>query len=342
MHIALFCPFSHGPTRGNITSVKRIARHLRQAKCRVDLVPLDTPDRNDRLHKLTLAPPELIHAFHAFHAGPIARRIAGESGIPYIITLTGSDLFDPVLRDHQETRLAIRDAAAITCFDPLVAELANQTFPMISDRLVIIPQGVEPFPDFPAIGRNDNNFILLLPSALRPVKGIDFAISQLTPLLDTIPNLQLWVVGGVLDTEYAATINAQAAGLPWVQLKGEVPHKAMGQLYAAADLVLNSSLFEGGMANALLEAMIMAKPVLARDVPGNRSLISHGKTGWLFKDGDELRQLIQDAAEQPRQRQDIGRAAQDYVIRHFSPDLEAGALIELYRGAVQGDLPGTG
>jgi glycosyltransferase involved in cell wall biosynthesis len=288
------------------------------------------PDRYERLQQLATSPPELLHAFHAFHAGPVARQAAHELQIPYIITLTGSDLFDPTLRDHQETRQAIHDAAAITCFDPLVAELADQTFPLITDKLVVVPQGVEPFPDYPATTRTDNEFIILLPSALRPVKGIDFAMSQLAPLLVDLPNLQLWVVGGVLDTEYATTIRAQASELSWVHLRGEVPHKAMGQLYAAADLVLNSSLFEGGMANALLEAMIMAKPVLARDVPGNRSLIRHKETGWLFQDGDTLRELVRSITQQPRQRENVGRAAQEYVIKQFSPAAEATALVDLY------------
>jgi glycosyltransferase involved in cell wall biosynthesis len=331
MRIALFCPFSHGPTRGNITSVKRIAKHLRQASCQVEFIPLDVQDRHDKLQKLALSPPDLLHAFHAFHAGPVARKAAIQSGIPYIITLTGSDLFDPVLRDHPESRQAIRDATAITCFDPLVAELADQTFPLITEKLVVIPQGVEPFPEYPAATRSDNQFIILLPSALRPVKGIDFAMAQLDPLIADLPNLQLWVVGGVLDTEYATTIRALAADLPWVHLKGEVPHKAMGQLYAAADLVLNSSLFEGGMANALLEAMIMAKPVLARNVPGNRSLIRHGKTGWLFQDGDELRQLIRNIAQKNNQRIFVGKTAQDYVVKHFSPKAEATSLTRLYQ-----------
>jgi glycosyltransferase involved in cell wall biosynthesis len=105
----------------------------------------------------------------------------------------------------------------------------------------------------------------------------------------------------------------------------------MGQQYVTADLVLNSSKFEGGMANVLLEAMIMAKPVLARDIPGNRSLILHGKTGWLFEDGDTLRQLILALAQQPDQREQVGRAAQRFVTEQYSPSQEALTLIKLYK-----------
>lgn len=330
MHIALFCPFSLGPTRGNITSVQRIAKHLQQLGCKVSLIPLDSPDLDKHLQQLSASPPDLLHAFHAFHAGPVTRTTAAELKRPYLITLTGSDLFDPSLRDHPYTRQAIADAAAITCFDPLVAELAANSFPGAAQKIAVIPQGVEPFPDTLPMQRPENSFIILLPAALRPVKGIDVAIQQLAPLAARLPSLQLWVAGGILDVDYAAIIAAEAGKYPWVRLLGETPYQLMGQLYATADVVLNSSHFEGGMANALLEAMVMAKPVLAHDIPGNRSLIRHAETGWLFMEGEALRQLVLALAQQPDQLEQVGRAAQRFVMEHFSPAQEATTLIKLY------------
>jgi len=330
MHSALFCPFTHGPTRGNITSVQRIARHLQRTGCQVSLTGLDVPDLDTRLHRLAIDRPDLLHGFHAFHAGPLTRATARALGIPYLITLTGSDLFDPSLRDHPDTRQAIADAAAITCFDVLVAKLAASSFPLAAQKISVIPQGVEPFPEVTPLQHPENAFIILLPAALRPVKGIDFAIHQLDSLATRLPELQLWIAGGVLDAGYAAMVQAEADTRPWITLLGETPYQAMGKLYATADLVLNSSQFEGGMANALLEAMIMAKPVIARNIPGNRSLIRHGETGWLFKDGDELRQLVYLLAQQPQQREQVGRAAQNRVTEFFSPEREATALATLY------------
>lgn len=330
MQIALFAPYSQGPIRGNITSVQRIARHLQMHGLQTDLISLDATDLPLRLQKLASTPPTLLHGFHAFHAGPFTRTTAQQLGVPYLITLTGSDLFDPNLRDHPDTIRALGDATAVTCFDPLVAKLAMQAFPQISARLHVIPQGVEPFQNTILTEKPSDSFVILLPAALRPVKGIDFAIEQLTPLALEQPRMQLWIAGGELDYQYAATIRAQAAKLPWVKLLGEVPHQSMGALYAAADLVLNSSEFEGGMANALLEAMVMGKPVLARDVPGNRSLICHGETGWLFEDGTQLRQLVRMSAQQPDQLIKAGRAAHDDVTAHFSPAREATELAALY------------
>ena len=331
MQIALFSPYSQGPIRGNITSVQRIARHLQMHGLQTDLISLDATDLPLRLQKLASTPPTLLHGFHAFHVGPLTRTTAQQLGVPYLITLTGSDLFDPNLRDHPDTIRALGDAAAVTCFDPLVAKLALQAFPQISPRLHVIPQGVEPFQNTILTEKTSDSFVILLPAALRPVKGIDFAIEQLTPLALEHPRMQLWIAGGELDYQYASTIRAQATKLPWVKLLGEVPHQSMGALYAAADLVLNSSEFEGGMANALLEAMVMGKPVVARDVPGNRSLICHGETGWLFQGGEELRCLIRQLMADPTVRDKVAGQAQQHVLTQYSPQREAGLLAELYR-----------
>lgn len=340
MRIALFCPFSQGPTRGNITSVQRIARHLQAHGLQTCQIALDASDLSLRLQNLVSTPLTLLHGFHAFHTGPLTRSTAHHLGLPYLITLTGSDLFDPALRDHTETRQALHDAAAVTCFDPIVAELALQAFPEISAKLHVIPQGVEPFHDTTPAEKPSDSFVILLPAALRPVKGIDSAIEQLTPLALEQPHLQLWIAGGELDGHYAATVHAQAAKLPWVKLLGEVSHQAMGALYAAADLVLNSSQFEGGMANALLEAMVMGKPVLARDVPGNRSLIRDKETGWLFQDGDEVRRLIRQLMADPTLRDTVARQAQQHVLAQYSPQREADLLAQLYRSLL--DSPADG
>lgn len=334
MHCALFCPFSLGPARGNITSVQRISRNLHRQGCHVNLLPLDSPDLQARLRHLADDPPDLIHAFHAYHAGPTALDVARQLKVPYLITLTGSDLFDPALRDHPHTQQALAAAASVTCFDPIVAQSLLSHHPGMAGKLSVIPQGVEPLPAAPPVSRAADAFVILLPAALRPVKGIDRAIAELTPLVPSLPKLQLWVAGGVLDEAYAAAVRAAAGQHPWARLLGEIPCRTMGAYYAAADLVLNSSLFEGGMANALLEAMVSGRPVLAHDVAGNRSLIRDGETGWLYRSGDELRALVSRLSDQPLLLQRAGQAARMHVLEHCSPQQEAAQLLTLYRSLI--------
>lgn len=329
-HIALICPFSSGPGRGNITTVRRIASNLPTAGCRITRVNLDEVSEESCCAALDTDHPDLLHAFHAYHAGPAAWRLSRHFSIPYLITITGSDLFDPSLCSAPETRLAIADTAALTCFDPQVAQRLSEEFPQTTDRISVIPQGVAPLPQEKSYPRSKDDFLILLPAALRPVKGVIEAIAALTPLAKEFPTLRLLVAGGALDPNYADDVSTIAASLPWVQLLGDVPHQQMGTLYTAADLVLNSSLFEGGMANTLLEAMIMGKPVLARNILGNRSLIRHGETGWLFNNDDELRQLLRLLLKR-KHSADIGMAGHDFVQKNCSPLTEANRYAALYR-----------
>ncbi len=331
MHIALICPFSSGPGRGNITTVRRIADHLPAAGCRITTINLDTMSAVKQHAVLDQARPELLHAFHAYHAGPAARLASRTFGIPYLITITGSDLFDTNICNTDETRTAIVDAAAVTCFDPLVAQRLIKVFPQIAGRLTVIPQGVAPLPVLNPYPHPEDDFLILLPAALRPVKGVINAIAALTPLTPEFPSLRLLVVGGAIDREYADKVHEMAAALPWVRLLGDIPYQQMGSLYSAADLVLNSSIFEGGMANALLEAMVMGRPVLARDVLGNRSLIRHGETGWLYGNDDEFRKLVRMLLHNPDCGLGIAEAGRNFVQKYCSPLTEANCYAALYK-----------
>jgi len=330
MRIVLLSPFTSGPLRGNMITVQRIAHHLPTVGCESAIIGLDavSPDQAQQL--IDQFQPKLLHAFHAFHSGPTARLLARQTGRPYVVTMTGSDLYDPEFCRHPDTLLALQDAAAITCFDPLAADQLIQCHPELEPRVQVIPQGVTPLAAAEPFPRPADSFIILLPAAIRPVKGILEAVTALAPLADQDPRLQLWLAGGDLDARYAAQVRHQAAGLPWVRLLGEVPHQRMGDLLAACDLVLNNSSFEGGMANTLLEAMAAAKPVIASDVAGNRSLIRHGDTGWLFTDQRQLPQLMQPLLTRPKLLHETGAAAKAFVTSRFSPQHEAAALTALY------------
>lgn len=335
IHVALICPFSTGPGRGNITTVQRIAHHLPSAGCRVTSISLDMVGVEAPNAVLERARPDLLHAFHAYYAGSTARTVSRILDIPYLITITGSDLFDSSICNAPETRQTIIEADAVSCFDLLVAERLTKVFPEISSRLSVIPQGVDPLPLQHPIPIPGDNFMILLPAALRPVKGVTNAIAALTPLAQEFPSLRLLVAGGTIDPDYADQVHRLAAELPWVHLAGNVSHLHMGAYYTAADLVLNSSVFEGGMPNSLLEAMVMGKPVLANDVLGNHSLIRHGETGWLYSNDNQLRERVRQLLLHPDNGTAVAEAGRAFVRKHCSPLTEANNYAALYRRLIR-------
>jgi glycosyltransferase involved in cell wall biosynthesis len=101
-------------------------------------------------------------------------------------------------------------------------------------------------------------------------------------------------------------------------------------VYQEASVVLNTSRFEGGMANSLLEAMAWGRPVLASDIEGNRSLVTDGVTGLLYRDAGDFRDKAGMLIADPALRLKLGMAGHRLVEEHHSPEREAQAYLRLY------------
>ena len=330
MRSTLLSPHTFGAMRGNITTVRRIDRHLRNLHVSTQLLAADTLSTGEMIQQSIPFDPGVIHAFHARQCGTAAMILARHFQVPFIITITGGDLHDPALRDHPATKQALAGAAAIVCFSRLDADELARHSPALARRITVIPQGVEVLPDS---GRRDfaeaEHSLLLLPAALRPVKNVEYAISASKTLWERNPNIHLASAGGEIDRGYARDIRAMLAVSPWAEWLGEVPDRDMGALYRRADLVLNCSLSEG-MSNSLMEAMSLGRPVLAADIPGNRALIDDGETGWLFHDEATFIERATALMGNLNLREELGKRAQKKVAATFSPHTEAACYLQLY------------
>lgn len=332
MRIALISPYSIGPMRGNIVTVGRIARFLDQAGVTTITLAVDNVSINVMQRELAEFKPDLIHAFHAYHCGAIARQLAEEMQIPYLITITGSDLQDSQLRNHPDTVRAIEAAKVIVCFHNSDADRLSGYFPSLLGKVSVVPQGVEQLPLVAGdgFGIDPKSFVLLLPTALRPVKNVKFPLEPLSELALNDQKLQLVIAGGVIDMDYAESVRKMVSATTFATWLGEVPHERMGSLYQRADLVLNCSESES-MPNSLMEAMAIGRPVLAADIPGNRSLINNGINGWLYDGEDDFRSQVLQIRENASLREEMGRNAKEYIRANFSPQQETDRYISLYR-----------
>jgi len=75
-----------------------------------------------------------------------------------------------------------------------------------------------------------------------------------------------------------------------------------------------------GMPLSVLEAMLTKVPIVARDIGGNRELIVHGKTGYLFKNESEeqIADMVIELLQNPAKRKRMGEAARKRVQKYFS------------------------
>src|SRR4051812_31195663 len=89
--------------------------------------------------------------------------------------------------------------------------------------------------------------------------------------------------------------------------------------------------FRRGMANSLLEAMSCGRPVLAADIPGNRSIVEEGVNGFLYLGEKDFLQKARRLAADPPLRLLMGERARAMVAGNNRPEVEARRYLEIYR-----------
>jgi glycosyltransferase involved in cell wall biosynthesis len=333
--VALITPFAFPSVRGNAITVERIARGLRGRglDLRVwdlSVVPEPTVERQVRDFQ-----PILVHAFHAFRVGPFALRIARRLELPLVVTITGTDanhdLFDP--ERAQAVRHALEGATAVTTFHASMSSRITRALPDLASRVTVVPQS--PFfeeSDVPGLSAVDGGRgpALLVPAGIRMVKNPRFPLAPLDALLPRYPDLALSYVGPILDANEGAALLDALGRRPWARYLGTAPHPRMRALYERADLVLNCSISEGGMANSVLEAMSLGRAVLASNIDGNRSLVEDGVTGFLFDTHDEFRDKADRLLGDPALRHRLGEAGRALVTSRFGVARELHGYLTVY------------
>ena len=73
-------------------------------------------------------------------------------------------------------------------------------------------------------------------------------------------------MGPVIEPDEGAALFRLLRSRLWARHLGPMAHDRMPQLLERADVILNCSLSEGGMANSVLEALAMGRAVLAADI----------------------------------------------------------------------------
>jgi glycosyltransferase involved in cell wall biosynthesis len=332
--VALLTPFAFPSVRGNAITVERIARGL--AGRGVDLVVHDLSVLSESAIEREMAAlrPVLLHAFHAYRAGPLARRLAERAGIPLVVTMTGTDanhdLLDPARA--LAVRSVLAAAGRITVFHDTLAARVGRALPGVAARIVVVPQSVsfereDAAPPPPAPGRGPT---LLFPAGVRMVKNPRFPLPALDAVAERHPGLTLQYVGPVLDAAEGEALFRDLSGRPWARYLGSVPHHRMRALVAAADIVLNCSISEGGMANSVLEALALGRAVLASDIEGNRSLIEDGVTGLLFSTAEEFAERVERLLDDPALRRRLGETGRALVESRFPAARELDGYLDVY------------
>ena len=336
--VAVLTPFASPSVRGNAITVDRIARGLRQRGVELRVWDLSVVPEGAVDHQITQYGPSVIHAFHAFRTGPTALRLARRVGVPLLVTVTGTDVNQDLFDEDAApiVRRVLEGAGAVSVFDKSMADRIVEALPATAARLVVIPQsavfGVPAAGHWPPVAALQRlpGPIVLFPAGIRKVKRPAFPLEPLEGLRDRHPTLELVYVGPIIDAAEGEALRRLLADYPWARYLGAVPHNRMPALLDLADVVLNCSIAEGGMANSVLEALSLGRAVLAADIAGNRSLVEDAVTGFLFGSAEELAAKADRLLQDPDLRARLGVAGRERVSARFGTDREIDGYLAAY------------
>jgi glycosyltransferase involved in cell wall biosynthesis len=269
----------------------------------------------------------------------VGEAIARRAGAAHVVNehtpLTPAGELLP-LRAHQRllTRLVAPRARLV------IAVTARQIEPLTRlgyrrERIVVVPNGVFSGGLRPAAGREpvreslglaDGDFAVLCVANLRPEKGVGVFIRAVAAARRSQPRIRGFVAGEGRERERLARL-ADGAGVELLGVRDDVP-----DLMLAADAVALTSEAEA-LPMSVLEAMALARPVVAADVGGILEAVVDRETGLVVPaaDAESAQRALVELAADPERACGLGAAARERQRKRFDGE----AMVDGYLRALE-------
>ncbi|XP_011613512.1 glycosyltransferase 1 domain-containing protein 1 isoform X1 [Takifugu rubripes] len=316
------------PKTGNNTTAERIRSHIEKAGHTCEL-------RDAREFQSSAEVAELLsrHHFqsalgiHLFKAG----RFLLDIQIPFGIIFGGTDINEDVKVEQkrvvmEQVLLKARFAVAFT--EELKKE-AEVFMLSQSSKIYVQPQGVQTdvsdsfsWTEFlKSAGLHTEHVndlrVFLLVCGLRRVKDPLYLADDFSEWHCDDPLNVLIIIGPKVDPVFTVEVEDvvhRTAGISVALERSQQElHAAMKRCFA----VVNSSVSEG-MSAAILEAMDLGVPVLARNIPGNASIVQHEFNGLLYSSPQEFVHQSQRLVSDRELRERLVRNGKLYVEEHHN------------------------
>jgi len=180
-------------------------------------------------------------------------------------------------------------------------------------------------------GIADDAVVLVTIARLFMLKGHDYIIESAKQISKKFSRaVWLFVGDGDLSDTYKRQVK-QLGLTERIKFTGLLPPQQIPLAIRASDILVHCSLREG-LARALPQAMLCAKPVISFDVDGAREVVS-SDTGFLIepKNIEQLIKASSELIENKTLREKLGRAGQGFAKEKFAPQTMIDTVEMVYK-----------
>ncbi|XP_072538630.1 glycosyltransferase 1 domain-containing protein 1 [Salminus brasiliensis] len=321
------------PKTGNCTTAERIRDHIESAghKCVLRDVAEIRSASDVELLKTQEGPFEGALAIHVFKGGRLLLDVGAPFGVVFGGTDVNEDVKDAGKRGVMED--VLRRARFAVAFSAELKEKAKAELECGSCEIFVQAQGIETrvssrfsWGDFlhssgVCATRVEDLHVFLLVCGLRRVKDPLYLLNAFSEWHAQNPLVILIIVGPKIDPVFSSEVEESVKRSAGVFLAAERSQEELHAAMQKSFAVVNSSISEG-MSAAILEAMDLGLPVLARDIPGNAAVVQHEVTGLLYSSPEEFVSLSQRLLSDAELQESLKRNGKDYLTEHHDPAKE--------------------
>jgi glycosyltransferase involved in cell wall biosynthesis len=277
---------------------------------------------------------------HKYHANLYGRLAAWMAGVPVVISsVHGNYRKDRRPNRRLMNRLLLHRADRVVAVSDAIAGDIRKYDKVPPGKLLVFHNGVDTERFSPEIdGRGlraslsigESETVLTFIGRLVVNKGLSYLIEAMSMLRGELGGLRLLVVGdGSLRGEIEGQARSSGLG-DMVAFLGE--RRDIPEVLAATDVFVMPSIAEG-LPNALLEAMAMARPIVAAGVGGIPEVMKDRENGLLVgpKDARALASAIRSMVADREAAKRMGLAAREFIERNYSIRATARRWEGLYR-----------
>ena len=256
----------------------------------------------------------------------LGKRLAQVLEIPYVLTV------------HDfPTR-----GETLPCGDPWVRKIiaVSEAVRMVlreetglgEELIEVIPSGVE-IPDLPSLGRWDlagRVPVIGTAGPLERVKGHHYFLDAARRVLDAGCRAEFVIAGAGREERNLRQLTLKLQIAEKVTFATHV--RQYTEVLQALDIFVLPSL-QQALGTVMIEAMALAKPVIASSVGGIYSVVKHNQNGLLIpgRDPVALAEAIAQLLEHPEEAARLGAAAREQVAREFNVQRMTQQTANLYR-----------